>query len=262
MDGVALAPLTVAFHDPAFNAALGPELRASDTDRDTLHGGGPSNPQDLNRYSYARNNPVRYTDPSGHLAWVAGAAAIGAGINLAGYIATQKLSGQAISPGGIAQAAVSGAIGGALTAVGGPIAGIFAGKIGTVAATAIVSFGSSITAELVGTGVGLGVNQMMGIHDENLTFDPVKTVVGAAVDTVAIGPLAGSWDPPGMHTWRGVRNAMEGRSIRAKYQREQQHNLRHNRTVLRMNVAASTTAGVAGSGAYDIVSRHRQSTIE
>ncbi|NOK78450.1 MAG: hypothetical protein GFH24_608350n108 [Chloroflexi bacterium AL-N5] len=66
MDGVALSPLTVAFHDPAFNAALGPELRASDTDRDTLHGGGPYNPQDLNRYSYARNNPVRYTDPTGH----------------------------------------------------------------------------------------------------------------------------------------------------------------------------------------------------
>jgi len=26
----------------------------------------PSNPQSLNRYSYALNNPVRYTDPSGH----------------------------------------------------------------------------------------------------------------------------------------------------------------------------------------------------
>ncbi len=26
----------------------------------------PFNPQDLNRYSYARNNPVRYRDPSGH----------------------------------------------------------------------------------------------------------------------------------------------------------------------------------------------------
>ena len=25
----------------------------------------PGNPQDLNRYSYVRNNPVRYTDPSG-----------------------------------------------------------------------------------------------------------------------------------------------------------------------------------------------------
>ena len=27
----------------------------------------PANPQDLNRYSYVRNNPLKYTDPSGHL---------------------------------------------------------------------------------------------------------------------------------------------------------------------------------------------------
>ena len=26
----------------------------------------PGEPQDLNRYTYVRNNPVRYTDPSGH----------------------------------------------------------------------------------------------------------------------------------------------------------------------------------------------------
>jgi hypothetical protein len=29
-------------------------------------GGGPQNPQDLNRYRYVNNNPVRYTDPTGH----------------------------------------------------------------------------------------------------------------------------------------------------------------------------------------------------
>jgi hypothetical protein len=29
----------------------------------------PYNPQDWNRYSYARNNPLRYTDPSGHIPW-------------------------------------------------------------------------------------------------------------------------------------------------------------------------------------------------
>ncbi|WP_083755906.1 hypothetical protein [Methanosarcina acetivorans] len=28
----------------------------------------PYNPQALNRYSYALNNPVKYTDPSGHIA--------------------------------------------------------------------------------------------------------------------------------------------------------------------------------------------------
>ena len=30
----------------------------------------PGNPQSLNRYSYVLNNPVKYTDPSGHVAWV------------------------------------------------------------------------------------------------------------------------------------------------------------------------------------------------
>ncbi|MFQ6102534.1 MAG: RHS repeat-associated core domain-containing protein, partial [Anaerolineae bacterium] len=29
---------------------------------------GPGNPQDLNRYAYVRNNPLNYTDPSGHRA--------------------------------------------------------------------------------------------------------------------------------------------------------------------------------------------------
>lgn len=32
-------------------------------------GSGPANPQDLNRYSYGLNNPVRNTDPSGHCIW-------------------------------------------------------------------------------------------------------------------------------------------------------------------------------------------------
>jgi RHS repeat-associated protein len=27
----------------------------------------PQNPQDWNRYTYTRNNPITYTDPSGHL---------------------------------------------------------------------------------------------------------------------------------------------------------------------------------------------------
>ncbi|MEJ5347016.1 MAG: hypothetical protein WHS83_19085 [Chloroflexus sp.] len=32
-------------------------------------GSGPVNPQDLNRYAYALNNPLTYTDPTGHHPW-------------------------------------------------------------------------------------------------------------------------------------------------------------------------------------------------
>ncbi|MDW8215025.1 MAG: RHS repeat-associated core domain-containing protein [Roseiflexaceae bacterium] len=31
-------------------------------------GGVPATPQELNRYAYARNNPLRWTDPTGH--WI------------------------------------------------------------------------------------------------------------------------------------------------------------------------------------------------
>lgn len=30
----------------------------------------PSNPQDLNRFSYVRNNPIKYIDPTGHIACI------------------------------------------------------------------------------------------------------------------------------------------------------------------------------------------------
>jgi RHS repeat-associated protein len=33
----------------------------------------PENPQSLNRFSYAYNNPVKFTDPTGHYSCYAGA---------------------------------------------------------------------------------------------------------------------------------------------------------------------------------------------
>jgi hypothetical protein len=73
MAGIALKPLTVSFHEYGFNAKLnsenqfGPWFMLSDKQRQQLGNPmGPSNPQALNRYSYVMNNPVKYTDPSGH----------------------------------------------------------------------------------------------------------------------------------------------------------------------------------------------------
>ncbi len=78
--GAALRPLTVDFHENAFSAGLAREdaftqakgfrFQLSGQDRQQGEGAkwqwGPQNPQALNRYCYALNNPLRYTDPTGH----------------------------------------------------------------------------------------------------------------------------------------------------------------------------------------------------
>ena len=64
-DGIGLAALTTDLSDPVFAAQIVAEQAGGDDTRDRH---GPASPQALNRYSYVQNNPVRYTDPTGH--WV------------------------------------------------------------------------------------------------------------------------------------------------------------------------------------------------
>jgi len=78
--GAALRPLTVDFHETTFSAGLAQEnaftqakgfrFQLSDHDKQQGEGAkwqwGPQNPQALNRYGYVLDNPLRYTDPSGH----------------------------------------------------------------------------------------------------------------------------------------------------------------------------------------------------
>jgi len=77
---VKLAPLTTDFHEPGFVTTVAQEHAFTQAqgfyfqlrDKDKQQGEeakwqwGPQNPQALNRYSYVLNNPVRYTDPTGH----------------------------------------------------------------------------------------------------------------------------------------------------------------------------------------------------
>ncbi len=73
MDGVAVKPLTVGFHETQFLGKLNQEnqfgfwFQLSDEEREQAGSSwGPTNPQALNRYSYVQTNPLKYTDPTGH----------------------------------------------------------------------------------------------------------------------------------------------------------------------------------------------------
>ena len=79
LDGIALKPLTVDFHEVGFGATLNGEngqpfwFQMSDQQRQKAGSPwGPANPQALNRYSYVLNGPMRWTDPSGHVTFSVG----------------------------------------------------------------------------------------------------------------------------------------------------------------------------------------------
>ncbi len=87
MDGIAVKPLTVDFHEGGFQSKLNQEnglgfwFQLSDEQRQQAGSPwGPANAQALNRYSYVQNNPLKWTDPTGHcpgcavIGWTLGAA--------------------------------------------------------------------------------------------------------------------------------------------------------------------------------------------
>jgi RHS repeat-associated protein len=114
----------------------------------------PYDPQTLNRYSYARNNPLIYTDPSGHIFLIDDiliGAAIGAIIGGGAAAATDGDVGMGI---------LTGAIGGAFFgAAGGLIEGLeitsAVAQVGMHAGAGIASGG--INAAITGNDVGLGM---------------------------------------------------------------------------------------------------------
>jgi hypothetical protein len=110
---------------------------------------GPRNPQDLNRYAYAYNNPVRFNDPSGHIPFLVAAALVGGAVNTAMYLFQAGRSGATL--GGAVAAFASGAAGGALA-------------VGTLG-MGVVGLGVSVIG---GVGVDLAAQQLGATIDKAL----------------------------------------------------------------------------------------------
>jgi RHS repeat-associated protein len=143
------------------------------------------NPQSMNRYSYVYNNPIRYSDPSGHCpqcVTIAAGAVIGA---VAGAVLYASfVSGPNFDWGDLALAAGVGAAGGALIGTGIAITqggALFAGLTAQAAAAAAgaasgagASMASSQVAYTVGAGDSYNSGDML-----------VATGVGAGVGAVS-----------------------------------------------------------------------------
>jgi hypothetical protein len=174
----------------------------------------PGNPQGLNRYSYTLNNPLKYTDPSGHFAWfvaVPVGALIGAGVTygfqVAANISQNGLNVQAFTEvnwAAVGGGAVAGAVGVATFGVGTAVMGTGLGA--TVAAGAIsgavsgqaaratenVLSGQEVTAGLgnpadiateavVGgalAGVGYGIGRLARPANEIRTINTTWSIMG------------------------------------------------------------------------------------
>ncbi len=124
---------------------------------------GAGNPLAWDRYAYVNDNPLRYSDPSGHCPWcitIGLGALIGAGVTygvqVAANVSQNGLNVQAFTDvnwATVGTGAVAGAVGGATFGLGTAVLGT--GLAGTVAAGAVsgaVAGQSSIAAENVFSG--------------------------------------------------------------------------------------------------------------
>ena len=174
----------------------------------------PDDAQTLNRYSYARNNPIIYTDPSGNIAIIddiieaitAIVAAIAAsktamaGVAIVGGAALGAAT-SAVTGGNVWQGALTGAISGAIFFGAGEIAGSIIGSAAQAGApySALEQVAIRAGIHTVAGAVSGGINS--AITGSNIGLGILTGAVGAGVGSLAgagLGGLTKSILPKGM----------------------------------------------------------------
>jgi RHS repeat-associated protein len=187
--------LIVDYHETEFLEQLNQENHKRLEDPQAKSLPVPANPRAFDRYSYANNNPLVYSDPDGHFAFLVpllAGALIGGGISTAAYLIAATASGQEATWAGAAGAFVGGAVAGAVSVIATPLAGTLLHAAGMVASgTALVAGTAAVNAVggaasyLAGGYTQNGVDAAMG---NTPTFEP--TIGGALVNASAAGALS------------------------------------------------------------------------
>jgi hypothetical protein len=242
--------LTVDYRENQFLEQLNKENRRRLEDPKANLSSVPKNPIAFDRYAYTFNNPVNYTDPSGHiLVPILAGAVIGAVISTGIYAVATISSGNEPTWSGVAGAAAGGAVAGAVSILAPPLAGTLlhgAGMAATgtalAAGTAAVNAAGGATAYLAAGYTQNAVDQAMG---NPATFQP--TVGGAVVNAAmggALSPAVGAVFPVSANTMRTIPQAlhfMPGRTVPTLFATQ---NARH------MYTQALTATGVGAYAGY------------
>lgn len=142
-----------------------PQIRRFITE--DAHFGNILNPESLNRYAYAGNNPISSVDPEGEAPWVLIGAAVGATVSLAVELTTDLIDDGQINNGvgDYVAAALGGAVSGAIITAC-PTCGALGGGVGAAVGTTLgaVFKGENLASEefLVGLGVDVAVGAAFG----------------------------------------------------------------------------------------------------
>jgi RHS repeat-associated protein len=177
--------------------------------------GFDTNPQSLNRYTYVHNNPVRYADPSGRVAWYAAPAVVGAAVNEAYYVG--QVTGTYLSTG---QWTGSWCIAGGRAAGGAAGGEVGAYIMATTMNPWVAGAAASGTSYAVDRGTqvvlsGLGVPG----PTEDFTMEGAGIALGAGVVTGPVSNMAIPYSPTNTVTEIYARNVISnaGGSITGSY---------------------------------------------
>lgn len=151
----------------------------------------PDDPQCLNRYTYCRNNPVKYIDPSGNFWWIV-AAIIGAIVGaVTGAISAASQGGNILL--GAAFGAVVGAITGVATAgFAGVMEGAFAGQIISPVAGGLIT-GTEFAIGGFGTGLISGFAGGAGDIGDMFTQAGIGAAIGFGTGFIAGYTYTAGW---------------------------------------------------------------------